>query len=72
MKNAVKIDLVNNIITLNDGTKKTIDNYILELEDRLIKVYDILKDFGDVNPSHFYTITGESLFEVMDLLEDRK
>ena len=72
MKNAVKIDLINGTVILSDGSRKTIDNYILELEDRIIKVHQLFEDYGDVNPRHFYTLTGETLFEVMDILEDRK
>lgn len=72
MKNAVKIDVSNGIVILSDGSQKTIDNYILELEDRFIKLQEILKDYEDVNPLHFYTITGETLFVIMDILENRK
>lgn len=51
MKKAIKIDLTNGMVTFDDGSKKTIDNYILELEDRFIKLQEILKDYEDVNPS---------------------
>ena len=72
MRNAIKIDLESGIITLDDGSKKTIDNYILELEDRLIKIHSKLESFEDVIPTKDYIVSGETLFEVMDLLEDRK
>lgn len=72
MKKAIKIDLTNGMVTLDDGSKKTIDNYILELEDRFIKLQEILKDYEDVNPSSEYMILGEMLFNIMDIIEDRK
>lgn len=72
MRRAIKIDVSNGMITLDDGSKKTVDNYIFELEDRLIKLHDILKDYGDVNPNAEYMILGEMLFNIMDIIEDRK
>lgn len=42
MKKAIKIDLTNGMVTLDDGSKKTIDNYILELEDRFIELQEVL------------------------------
>ena len=71
MKKAIEIDVKNGIIVLNDGSKKMIDNYILELEDRLIKIYELLKKYGDVEPWSIYKITGETLFEVMDAVEGK-
>lgn len=72
MKTSIRIDSKNGIVTLNDGSKKIIDNYVLELEDRLIKIHDLLRDYEDVNPLDLYTITGETLFVIMDILENRK
>lgn len=72
MRRAIKIDVSNGMITLDDGSEKTVDNYIFELEDRLIKLHDILKDYGDVNPNAEYMILGEMLFNIMDIIEDRK
>lgn len=72
MKNAIKIDLVKGIVELNDGSIKNIDNYIFELEDRFIKLHEILKDYGDVDPNAEYMILGEMLFNVMDIIENRK
>lgn len=72
MKSAVKIDLVKGIVELNDGSIKNIDNYIFELEDRFIKLQDILKDYGDVDPNAEYMILGEMLFNIMDIIENRK
>ena len=71
MRNAVKIDVSNGIVILSDGSQKTIDNYILELEDRFIKLQEILKDYGDVNPNAEYMILGEMLFNIMDIIEGR-
>ena len=72
MKAAIKIDLVKGIVELNDGSIKNIDNYIFELEDRFIKLQEILKDYGDVDPNAEYMILGEMLFNIMDIIENRK
>lgn len=72
MKNAIKIDLVKGIVELNDGSIKNIDNYIFELEDRFIKLHEILKDYENVAPNAEYMILGEMLFNVMDIIENRK
>ena len=71
MRRAAKIDLSNGMITLDDGSEKTLDNYILELEDRLIKIHEILKDYEDVNPNSEYMILGEMLFNIMDIVEGK-
>ena len=71
MRNAVKIDVSNGMVILSDGSQKTIDNYIFELEDRFIKLQEILKDYGDVNPNSEYMILGEVLFNIMDIIEGR-
>lgn len=71
MKSAIKIDLTKGIVTLNDGNQKAIDNYIFELEDRLIKLQEILKDYGDVDPNAQYMILGEMLFSIMDIIEGK-
>lgn len=71
MKNAVKIDVSNGIVILSDGSQKTIDNYILELEDRFIKLQEILRDYEDVDPNAEYMILGEMLFNIMDIIEGR-
>lgn len=71
MKRAIKIDVSNGMVTLNDGSQKTIDNYIFELEDRFIKLQEILKDYGDVNPNAEYMILGEMLFNIMDIVEGK-
>lgn len=71
MNKSVKINLQTGIVSLNDGRKKTLDNYILELEDRLEKIHEILKDYEDVNPNSEYMILGEMLFNIMDLIEGK-
>ena len=71
MKKASKIDLVNGMVTLDDGSQKTIDNYILELEDRFIVLQELLKDFEDVEPTSEYLVTGEMLFNIMDIIEGK-
>lgn len=45
MKNAVKIDVSSGIVILNDGSIKTIDNYILELEDKIICLQELLNKY---------------------------
>lgn len=71
MKTAIKINLASGMVVLSDGSEKSIDNYILELEDRLIKVQESLKDYGDVEPWAMYKITGEQLFQIMDAVEGK-
>ena len=71
MKSAIKIDLTKGMVTLNDGSQKTIDNYIFELEDRFTKLQEILKDYGDVDPNAQYMILGEMLFSIMDIIEGK-
>ena len=71
MKSAIKIDLTKGIVTLSDGNQKAIDNYIFELEDRLIKLQELLKEFEDVEPDKEYVISGELLFNVMDCVEGK-
>lgn len=72
MNNAKIIDIKNGMVTMNDGSRKNIDNYVLELEDRLIKIYSLLQAYTDVEPWSVYQINGEVLFNIMDILEDRK
>lgn len=45
MKTIKKIDTINNTILLEDFTLKLIDNYLLELEDKLIEIEDILNRY---------------------------
>ncbi len=71
MKTAIKINLANGMVVLSDGSEKSIDNYILELEDRLVKVQESLKDYGDIDPWEIYKITGEQLFQIMDAVEGK-
>ena len=71
MKKVLKIDLSNCIVTLSDGSQKTIDNYILELEDRFAKLAELLKDYEDVRPTTEYLINGEMLFNIMDIIEGK-
>lgn len=50
MKTSKIIDIKNNIVTMSDGSQKFIDAYILELEDKLIKLSEkiesIFNDFS--------------------------
>ena len=50
MKTSKIIDIKNNMVTMNDGSQKFIDAYILELEDKLIKLSEkiesIFNDFS--------------------------
>lgn len=72
MKTSKVIDIKNNKVELTDGSVKYIDAYILELEDRIIKALDIMKEYDDVEPWSEYKVSGEKLFKLMDKLEDRK
>ena len=72
MKRAIKIDLSNGLVTLHDGSQKTLDNYVFELEDRLIKIQELLQDYGDVDPNCEYLLDGELLFKVMDYIEGKE
>lgn len=50
MKTSKIIDIKNNMVTMSDGSQKFIDAYILELEDKLIKlskkIESIFNDFS--------------------------
>ena len=50
MKTSKIIDIKNNMVTMSDGSQKFIDAYILELEDKLIKLSEkiesIFNDFS--------------------------
>ena len=50
METSKKIDVVRGIVVMTDGSKKYIDAYILELEDKLIKLSEkiesIFNDFS--------------------------
>ena len=72
MKTSKIIDIKNNMVTMNDGSQKFIDAYILELEDRLINALNIMEVYVDVKPWSTYKVSGEKLFELMDKLEGRK
>ena len=72
MKTSKIIDIKNNMVTMNDGSQKFIDAYILELEDRLINALNIMESYKDVEPWSTYEVSGEKLFKLMDKLEGRK
>lgn len=57
-----KINIKENKVVLNNGKEKILDNYVLELEDRLLKLYSRLKKYEDVDPSKAYYVSGEELF----------
>lgn len=50
METSKKIDVVRGIVVMTDGSQKFIDAYILELEDKLIKLSEkiesIFNDFS--------------------------
>ena len=50
METSKKIDIVRGIVIMTDGSQKFIDAYILELEDKLIKlskkIESIFNDFS--------------------------
>ena len=72
MKYSRKIDCKNNKVVLNDDSEKILDNYVLELEDKLLKLYSKLEKYNDVDPNKCYNVSGEELFEILDIIEDRK
>lgn len=45
MKTVKKINTVSNTVLLEDFTLKLIDNYLLELEDKLLEIEDILNRY---------------------------
>lgn len=45
MKTIKKIDTTKNLVWLEDFTLKLIDNYLLELEDKLLQIEDILNSY---------------------------
>ena len=51
---------------------EALDNYVLELEDKLLKLYSKLEKYNDVDPNKCYNVSGEELFEILDIIEDRK
>ena len=69
MKTIKKINLNTNEVTLSDGSIKYVDAYLMELEDRIIKAINKLPD---TKPEHSYYFKGEELWEILDILENRK
>lgn len=49
MKTIKKINTVSNTVLLEDFTLKLIDNYLLELEDKLLEIENILNSYIPVN-----------------------
>ena len=49
MKTIKKIDTVKGFVQLEDFTLKLIDNYLLELEDKLLEIENILNSYIPVN-----------------------
>lgn len=45
MKTIKKINTVSNTVLLEDFTLRLIDNYLLELEDKLLEIEDILNRY---------------------------
>lgn len=45
MKTIKKIDTTKNLVWLEDFTLKLIDNYLFELEDKLLQIEDILNSY---------------------------
>lgn len=45
MKTIKKIDTTKNLVWLEDYTLKLIDNYLFELEDKLLQIEDILNNY---------------------------
>lgn len=45
MKTIKKIDTTKNLVWLEDFTLKLIDNYLFELEDKLLQIEDILNNY---------------------------
>lgn len=49
MKTIKKINTVSNTVLLEDFTLKFVDNYLLELEDKLLQIEDILNSYVPIN-----------------------
>jgi hypothetical protein len=49
MKTIKKINTVSNTVLLEDFTLKLIDNYLLELEDKLLQIEDVLNGYVPIN-----------------------
>lgn len=49
MKVVKKIDTTKNLVWLEDLTLKLIDNYLLELEDKLLQIEDIINNYIPTN-----------------------
>ena len=49
MKTIKRINTVNETVLLEDFTLKLIDNYLLELEDKLLQIEDVLNSYVPVN-----------------------
>lgn len=49
MKVVKKIDTTKNLVWLEDLTLKLIDNYLLELEDKLLQIEDIINSYIPTN-----------------------
>lgn len=45
MKTIKKIDINKKLVYFTDGSTKYIDNYILELEDKLLQIEDIVNGY---------------------------
>lgn len=45
MKTIKKINIIKNNVLLDDFTIKLIDNYLLELEDKLLQIEDIVNGY---------------------------
>ena len=45
MKTIKKINTVDNVVLLEDFTLRLIDNYLLELEDKLLEIENILNGY---------------------------
>ena len=61
MKTIKKINTVNNTVLLEDFTLKLIDNYLLELEDKLLQIEDVL---------NWYVPVNKEMREALDKIEE--
>jgi hypothetical protein len=61
MKTIKKINTVSNTVLLEDFTLKLIDNYLLELEDKLLQIEDVL---------NWYVPVNKEMREALDKIEE--
>lgn len=67
MKIVKKIDTTKNLVWLEDFTIKLIDNYLLELEDKLLQIEDIVNGYVPNKKD-----MDKALNDIQNIIENRK